>query len=363
MSELRSIVMLGTALDTRGGISAVVKVYRRGGVFDRWPVVYIATHTDQGFWPKLWLAVSGFLRFVCWVLRRRVALVHVHTASSASFWRKSVFMALALLVRSPIVLHVHGGGFIEFYEHECGWLRKGLVRLFFNRVAQVVVLSAEWRFKVASITSNVNIVPIFNPVQVETMTEGGRKEAHTLLFLGRLNREKGIYDLLEAVAQLRGEFPDICLLCGGDGDLAEVKKKAEVLGLSDSVRLLGWVDDEAKRRVLAEAAVYVLPSYYEGLPMGVLEAMSAGLPVVSTVVGGIPEAVTEGVEGYLVLPGDVKKLVAVLQDLLRDAELRERMGLAGKKKIREHFASPVILPQIEAVYRRLGAVPTQQRPL
>ena len=129
------------------------------------------------------------------------------------------------------------------------------------------------------------------------------------------------------------------------------------------MRLLGWVDDEAKRRVLAEAAVYVLPSYYEGLPMGVLEAMSAGLPVVSTVVGGIPEAVTEGVEGYLVLPGDVKKLAAVLRDLLRDAELRERMGLAGKKKIREHFASPVILPQIEAVYRRLGAIPTQQRPL
>ena len=348
------IIMLGTALETQGGISAVVKVYRQNGLFERWPVVYVATHTDRGVWPKVRMAAAALVRYTALLVCKKVSLVHVHTASSASFWRKSVFMTLAFLRRCPVVLHVHGGGFIEFFEKECGPARKAFVRFLFDRSAQIVVLSQEWRSKIGAITKNANIVPIFNPVQADVLPRQERPDTHALLFLGKIHREKGVFDLLEAVARLRDTVPDIQLLCGGNGDLAEMKKRAEALGISDCVQFLGWVGEEEKQRLLTSASIYVLPSYYEGLPMSVLEAMAAGLPVVSTAIGGIPEAITDGVDGYLISPGDIPRLTVVLQSLLKDAELRSRMGAAGRKRVDEDFAASVILPQVEAVYRKLG---------
>ena len=355
MRPQRSIVMLGTALDTKGGISAVVKVYHQGGMFDRWPIIYIATHTDRGFWPKLWIVVTSLVQFCCLLLRRQVAFIHVHSASAASFWRKSIFMALALLTRCPIVLHIHGGGFMHFYGQDCGAFRQWLVRFFLDHAAHIIVLSPEWKTKIASLTKNEHIIPIFNPVTIEENEKNQKKDPHTLLFLGRLHEEKGIFDLLEAIARLRSKFPDIRLLCGGDGEVEAVKKRIVSLGLQDAVQLLGWVGGDDKKQALAASSVYVLPSYYEGLPMGVLEAMAAGVPVVATIVGGIPELITDGVDGRLVSPGDIEQLTTVLRDLLGNSELKETMGMAGAKKIRTHFAVSTILPQIELLYQKLGA--------
>jgi glycosyltransferase involved in cell wall biosynthesis len=133
--------------------------------------------------------------------------------------------------------------------------------------------------------------------------------------------------------------------------------RAAELGLSDDVEVLGWVSGAAKQRVLAEGTIYVLPSYAEGLPISVLEAMEAGMPVVATAVGGIPDAIEDGAEGFLVSPGDINSLVNRISQLLQDSDLRSRMGLAAKMKVATFFSPASVLPQIEALYRALGAVP------
>jgi glycosyltransferase involved in cell wall biosynthesis len=103
--------------------------------------------------------------------------------------------------------------------------------------------------------------------------------------------------------------------------------------------------------------LYALPSYNEGLPMSVLEAMAAGLPVLATPVGGIPEAVSDGVEGFLVAPGDVAALAARLAQLLQDDGLAQRMGAAARRKVETTFSSQAVLPHVEKMYQELGFAP------
>lgn len=357
-SRGKSIVMVGTSLQTKGGISAVVNVYKQAGFFDRWGIVYISSHVDGSYAVKVWMAVRGMTRYVWYLVRGRVALVHVHSASNASFWRKAIFILLAYLARRPVVFHLHGGGFVHFFEHECGTLGQYIIRSVLDRAAFILVMSKQWKADLGRITHNRNIVPVYNPVSTAVIRGGEMttRQGHVLLFLARVSKEKGIYDLVRAVSQLSCRGRQLVLRVAGDGDTTAVQSMAQQLGISSQLELLGWTTGAAKARLLAESAVFVLPSYFEGLPMGLLEAMAAGLPVVATRVGAIPEVVRNGVEGFLLVPGDVDALTTALDRLLADSQLRQRMGEAGRSRIIENFLPECVLPRIEAVYRSMGVL-------
>ncbi|HEX2531234.1 MAG TPA: glycosyltransferase family 4 protein [Burkholderiaceae bacterium] len=353
----KHIVMLGTSFHTMGGISAVVNEYRRAALFDRFPVIYLATHADGGKLTKLRFLATSWLAYVRLLLGRKVALTHVHVASNFSFWRKSLFLVPTILFRVPSLLHLHGGGFSGFYENGCNDFGRYLIRYVFDRADGIIVLSDAWQRWVRNISRNARIVPINNPVRLPPDVDFAQREPATILFLGRLGKRKGTYDLLAAVAGLTGRYPNLKLLLGGDGKLERVKEEAESLGIGSHVEILGWVSGEDKSELLKRASIYVLPSYAEGLPMSVLEAMACGLPIVSTPVGGIPEVVTDGVEGYLVPPGDVAALVGALDRLLSDGDLRRRMGEAARHRAENTFSVERVLPQLESLYRELGVEP------
>lgn len=350
----KRIVMLGTSLNTQGGISSVLLVYKAAGLLERHAIELIATHADGSPSRKIAVFLEGLRKYFKLLLLGRIAAVHVHMSSRASFWRKSLFLFPAFLSRTPTILHLHGSEFAVFYEHECGRIAKGFVRFVFNHVSRVVVLSDVWRHWVSGMCNNSHVLAIYNPVELpSTRALFEARDEQTLLFLGRLGERKGSYDLLRAVARISADFPDLRLLMGGDGEIDKVRKEAQRLGIADRVGLLGWVKGPDKTALLNRASVYILPSYNEGLPMGVLEAMAAGLPVISTTIGGIPEAVTDGVEGYLVKPGDIDALAAALRRVLSDSNLRRQMGEAAWLKIESVFSVDRIVPQIEALYREL----------
>lgn len=352
------VVMLGTAFETMGGVSAVVNVYREHGLFERWPVLYLPTHCDGGALKKFGRAFKSLARYLRLLASGRVLAVHVHSASYASFWRKSLFMLPAFALDVPVLFHLHGGGFARFYE-ERGFLGRRAIDFILKRVSSILVLSHQWETWARGIAGNVPVMRIFNPIVTAPATLAGVADRYPqrLLFLGRMHQPKGIFDLLEAVARLSRDFPQLELLCGGDGDADAVNRRAEELDIQDRVRLLGWVRGQEKQALLASAGVFVLPSYHEGLPMSILEAMAAGLPVVSTRVGGIPDAITSGKEGFLIEPGDVDALEDSLRRLLANPELARSMGEAGLCKVAAEFDADKVMPQIEALYRKLGVQP------
>ena len=211
------VLMLGTALATRGGVSSVARTYLESGLFARWDVAYIATHGSGSFVRKLCIMAAALVSFSARLAFDRPALVHVHVASRASFWRKLVFFALARTARVPVVLHVHGGGFERFYERADPRLTQPLVRWMLTRSAQVFALSPRWRdfFGRIAPAARVDVLP--NPVTparhaVRTAVDG------RIVFLGRLTQVKGVFDLLSAFARVAASHPAARLLLGGEGE-------------------------------------------------------------------------------------------------------------------------------------------------
>ncbi len=355
------ILMLSSSLNGQGGIATVVNIYKESGLFSRWPIYHLSTHREGTHFSKIYAFVVSYMRFLVFICRGDIDLVHAHTASRASFWRKSYFIALAKIFKVPVIFHLHGAEFQSFYYAECNSIQKRIVRWILDGCKSVVVLSSQWKTILSEITDGKKITTVFNPITTQEHTPlPHTRDNYSLLFLGRLGKRKGVYDLLEAIANLKSKYPDICLKCGGDGDLEQVKQKSIDLGIDSNLEILGWVSGEEKEALLASSTAYVLPSYNEGLPMGILEAMASGLPVVSTTVGGIPDAIDDGIEGYLLPPGNVDLLTDALDRLLHDADLRRNMGEAGRRKVESTFADKKVMPQIEAIYRELGLKPISE---
>jgi glycosyltransferase involved in cell wall biosynthesis len=120
------------------------------------------------------------------------------------------------------------------------------------------------------------------------------------------------------------------------------------------VKFTGWVGPSGRRVLFESAAVFALPSYDEALPMSLIEAMAAGIPVVASAVGGIPEAVSDGVTGFLVAPGDIATLQRQLKRLLAEPTLGARVGAAARESVRLRFAPERAVPRLEEVYAAVG---------
>jgi glycosyltransferase involved in cell wall biosynthesis len=347
------VVMLGTSFQTRGGIASVLQTYRAAGLFDRWPVDFVATHRDGSKLLKLLKAFQAFAAFFALLFRHRRAVLHVHSASRASFWRKSLFMALAMAARWPVIFHLHGGGFATFYDAECGPVRRAIVRFFLDRAACIVVVSHSWSAWMNQVTSNPRVVSISNPVALPAPSDTLR-EPQVVAFTGKLCEQKGVFELLQAAVGLRRQFPKVRLELAGDGDLDEVERCVSSMGLASNVRLHGWIGRRRREELLARASIFVLPSHAEGLPVSLLEAMASGCAVVATRVGGIPDVVEDGFNGLLVPAGDSQALEAALARLLADPELVREMGRAARATIANRFTPERTVAQVEELYNDLG---------
>jgi glycosyltransferase involved in cell wall biosynthesis len=227
------------------------------------------------------------------------------------------------------------------------------VRFFLDRAAVIVVLSERWGTWMRSVTSNPRVVCIPNPVSLPAASSTSR-DAALIAFVGRCEAGKGIFELLEAVNELRAAFPSVRLECAGDGDLEAVQRRVAELGMRSHVSLPGWLPRHRRDQLLARAAVFVLPSHAEGMPMSLLEAMAAGSPVVASAVGGIPDIVTHGVNGLLVPPGDAEALALALHRILADRKFAARLGKAARDSVERQYTVEQSLERLEQIYSALG---------
>lgn len=355
----RSILMVGTDLAGTGGIRAVVCGYIDAGLFDRYRCIYVATHCQGSAWTKAAMAVRGWWRVARALATLDAPLVHIQTASRASFWRKSVVCLLARAARRPYLLHVHGGEFMKFYGEESSRLAQRFIRHTLAHAALVIALSQEWRERLARIAPTARIEVVPNGVRLPDIQALGqpRDREPSVLFVGDLIRAKGVYDLLHAFARIAGRFPRLELTCAGGGEMEALRRLAAEHGLQQRVACRGWLGPDRLRAELAGASVFVLPSYAEGMPMALLEAMSWGLPVIATPVGGVPQVIEHEENGLLVGPGDIEGLAAAMARLLSEAALRERLGAAARRTIETRFSLDVTLDRLGEVYRRFGLEP------
>jgi len=228
-------------------------------------------------------------------------------------------------------------------------------KLILQNADAVLALTEDMKQKMREICDReISVVP--NGIDLERfkISSGDKKEgnAKTIIFIGRLHPVKGVQYLMEAMAIVRQQMPDVKLVIVGDGvERARLEELAERLNLNDCIQFAGQVSQESIPRLMHQADVFVLSSLSEGLPVVILEAMAAGLPIVATNVGGIPDIVEEGVNGYLVNAKNPDELADRLLVLLQNDEIREEMSTNNRGKA-ELYTWDKVATKVEKEYQK-----------
>jgi len=351
------VLMLGTSPEMRGGVAAVVAILRDCGLFERARVQYVVTHVDGSRWRKLAQFMGAAARVVRVLLSGNVSIVHAHVSANGSFWRKAALLWIARRFGCATVFHLHDGNFERYVDHGFGGpLLRWCIRRTIGASDVVIVLSERWAQWMRQFSPQSRVHVIGNPVRLppeerrvpsvgDTTAASGR-----VLFLGMICDAKGSFDLLRAFAVFRSRMPGWRLVVGGNGEVERFLEQANALGVRDDVDYLGWVSGAEKDRALAAADVFVLPSYSEGMPVSLLEAMAYGSAVIATPVGGVPDMMTPEVHGLWIEPGDVSGLAAALERVARSPELRARLGAAARQHVLAEYAAATASGKICRAY-------------
>lgn len=322
---------------------------------DAWP--------SESDWKLGWLSTwkSGgckFCEFIKAILKLiwlkqigRVDVLHLGLASQGSFYRKYLLARLARLMRIPFVVHLHGGGFQDFYDTAPAAVQKRADWLFYQ-ANQCVVLGRQWqhflelRFRMPYEKTTI----CYNAVPKAALATPSHEVPH-LLYVGQVIARKGVDDLLKALRSL-SDLP-WRLTIAGSGDLTHYREKAAKYDLQTRVRFVGWVEGKALEAQYEHADILVLPSYIENQPLCVLEAMARGIAVVASRVGTLSEVLDHGRTGLLVEAGNVDQLQAAIRVLLEDASARQKLGKAAHKEFEERFTLERAIEQWRAIYQEV----------
>lgn len=343
------VLMIGAGRSVRGGVSSVVNSYYDAGLDQMCELTYLPTMEDGSKLKKLLVAIKARVQFEGLVKKNDI--LHVHMSSDASFYRKAVFIRRAYKEKKKIIIHMHGSTFDLFYNERCNEKQKRKVREIFAMADAVIALSQDWKdFLAEYICEPEKIRVIYNAVKIPEAYEKDYKN-QKMLFLGKLGQRKGAYDLIEALPEVFEKYPDAHMYFCGDGEREQAERLCREKGIVEHVTFSGWVRGMEKERLLRECSIYVLPTYHEGMPMSILEAMSYGMAVVSTYVGGIPHLITDGENGLLCQAGDIPALKSCLDTLLSDEKLREQSGKRAKEKMHRDFDIMTSIGKVMEVYR------------
>jgi glycosyltransferase involved in cell wall biosynthesis len=287
---------------------------------------------------------------------RRYDLLHAHIYASA--------VAAAIAIRGtalPLVITEHTEA-----SWQTWWTRR-VSRWAHRRARHTIAVSTPIQRRLiendgvppdlVSLIPNAVIPASDDPPDLTSVLPNGWLEGSLVGIVARLQPEKGVADFLTAAARVSKLSPQVRFIVVGDGPLREeLLALARRIGVEDRVRFLGYRTDA--RALVGLMDVLVVPSLTEGSPLIVLEAMTAGVPVVASAVGGIPDQVRHDKEGLLVPPGDTGALGEALLNLLRDPACARRLGEAGRRRSENEFGHPNMVRRIEDVYRDALGQPT-----
>jgi len=297
--------------------------------------------------------------------RGELAGVHVNVAERLSLLRKGVVVLVCRGLGVPVLLHLHAAQLHSAYPRLPGPLQ-ALTRWFFSMPQACVVLGeASRQFVVEQLEVPAQRVQVLNNgVPEPSQSRRVPGAVQRILFVGNLSERKGVSDLLAALARPGFDTQRVVVDIAGGGDVAAYTAQARALGLQDWVHFTGWLDQPGVARLMARADLLVLPSYDEGLPLVILEAMANGVAVVCSPVGEIGAVLTHEKQALLVPPGDVPALALAMQRVLQDAVLRQALEQAGRQLYEEKFSVNRFFMEVARLHQRhfgVAARPANQR--
>lgn len=363
MKEKPTILMVGPGKAGKGGILSLVN-----SMFDELAkvsnVIYFQTilserePKDSGVLSvrNIYYGFSQFIRFVFFYIKYKPDIVHIHTSERIAWLKDSIYVMLSKLFGSKVILHVHAADVEKFVKSNSFFY--GTYASWILTISDVVIaLSDSWGNSLRKLVPGINIVVLHNCVNVTLFEPGrGRKDVDAI-FVGSIGARKGLWDLLKVIMLLKSDGYNFRVwIAGGEeysGTMLKTKELIQAYGIEEECKLLGLLDEKSIREALKKAYFLVLPSYNEGMPIAILEGIASGLPIVSTNVGGIPALVQNGVNGFLIEPGDIAQLGSSCKTLFTNKDLCLQMGRASREKAVRDFNVDNYISKLKAIYTSL----------
>lgn len=367
-ASLPRVLLVGPRPDPphRGGVERGVDLLLRTDlarrtsmrVFDN----YRRRDPTRPLWRRLAYQAGKLQAFWIDIRSRPVDLVHVKTSSGINFHQNALYAWAARMAGLPVVLQIHCGKFSAFYDASPPLLRAWIRRTLAS-ATEVIALSRDLEARLKGIAPGIASGVVPNGLAKQETAEldpGTDSRRPQILFVGTgerdLNREKGLVDLLAVLPDLASRHPGARWVLAGlpDGDeiLGSLAGAQGEISGSPRIRCLGFVDGDEKRMILRSSTVLVLPSYFENMPNVLLEAMAAGMAVVASRVGAIPEMLGRGEGGILFDPGDRTALRDALDRLLLDTSRAQEQGRWNRRRVLSQHSMTAVEDALEPVYRR-----------
>jgi glycosyltransferase involved in cell wall biosynthesis len=355
MSPRPRLLLVGPLPPPQGGVQLVIDMQRHSVLAQEFELHVVDTSKRELRWAvehPTWKTPLYFLRDLARLLRQlarvRPDVVLVHAAPSLSFLRDWVHMATARLAGAKVVCHYHGTLHARFPS---GQTRGGraLGRWLMAVAHRVIVLGPTyqremgkaWRRDLAW-APNMADIALFRSLPAGTPVPWLAPGERAVLFVGRLSAPKGIYDLFDAIPQVVARCPGTKFVLVGVAENAAmepvIRSAAERRGIAPHIAFLGSLEGRSKGIAFATSHMIVVPSWTEAFPLVIPEAMAAGLPVIATRVGAIPDFVTDGEDGFLVAPRDAPALAERICRLLDDDALHQRISERVQARAPREFA-------------------------
>ncbi|EPY2308998.1 glycosyltransferase family 4 protein [Clostridium sporogenes] len=344
----KNICMIGPNINLNGGIATVIKQYMNSDIRNKYNLIAVSSYGNR----RIKEFIKGIYKYKKFLSEGKVDLVHIHTASRGSFYRKSLFIDITPK-NIPIVLHIHGGGFIEFYDKSPFFIQTRIKKIM-KRAFKIVVLSKNFKMDLINRFNleKDKICIIYNGININEKHIDFHNKKLQILYMGKLNESKGIYDLLKIIPNIYSKYPKVKFIIAGNGEIDRVKHIVRVTNIEKCTHIVGWIDGKIKDKYLHESSILVMPSHFEAFGISIIEAMKCGLAIVANEVGGIPDIINHDVNGKLVQSGNLKQLEEALGEYIKNEKLTKKIGLMNSEMVKK-FDITNSIRQIQEIYEEL----------
>lgn len=364
-----NVLMVGADLTSNGGIASVIKCYYNEWQksHDNLKLYFLKTSYYKDKKPafEVFLFIKAFFKAFAIITSKNIHIVHIHSSSGFSFYRKSIFLILSKILFKKVILHIHASRFYDFFLSNNRFLE-----FYIHQILKIsdltLTLCYDWEKKLKSFYSDIKVKTIHNPITIKRdLNVNNSKRADDtfrVLFMGFLIPSKGILDLLEIAKKFSdNNIKDIQFNIAGKGDLEKILNDTITkYKLKRIVKYEGWVTGSKKNDLFYNADILFLPSYKEGMPICILEAMSNYLPVVSTNVSGIPDLVIGGFNGYLCKPGQIDQFYEIIVNLYMNKILLSKLGQNSYKHV-QSFSSDKLYRKLLNIYNQIMSKDISQK--
>ncbi len=349
--------MVGSSLRVKGGMTTVVESFLHHKFDKNIELKYVSTHIDtkNQIFKKIYFLIS-LINICIQLCFGRVKIVHMHMSERGSFRRKFIIFRLAKFFDKQVITHTHGAEFESYFKYSNNKTQIKIKKLLKDSDV-VITLGETWNKIIKNIEQEANTFILRNSVPIPPKENTINNEKIKILFLAVLIERKGIIDLIEAsnkiIKEVEKNRKQVEFIIAGEGELlVSSKVLVKKLKLDKYFNFVGWVNNEQKHQLLQDTDLFILPSYNEGLPLSILEAISYGIPIISTNVGSINEAVKNGENGYLITPGDKEILADYTIKLINEINFYD-MGKTSRLIAKEFFDIDNYFKKVENLYFRL----------